>query len=503
MINTAILACVLPLLVPGGDRIEGVASTIEPQAVSSPSRVSEPSTTTAIPANLGSRIRPLQESDASPPDEPLRWWDFANTRDALSPSRFGLTFGGGLGMIDAGSPYTLRNGELAAGINLMNWDRNPGDVDIVEGTLQLALGLFDRAEVFVRFSPKLRTNSVGMDPLNWPIPPLDLFVDTYPSAAVRNEPYFLYAQEFPYKTYPYLTTNIDPPGNGAFATSSGDTVLGFKVNVSSEDRGDWGGFGIRAYLEMPTETPGYNSLETWKKRAGVSGKNDAGVDLLFAKKAGEAEILVNLGYRYTGNPDRGLRVQRVNSGATEFEDFLVGEPIESGLDLRDEIDFIFGATFPLFEFPRQKGELWFIGEFSYTRYIGAGTPTERLVHPAEMRLGLQYNPPFARSLSFGFAWQLLFNDAGDGDTRVTSFSTPDGRGDINFGDVVDPDLGREVEQYFLERGATFSENSAKLFSTNNPAFDGWRNVSTAPQTIVGQGGGAALFYMTFRFTQLW
>ena len=111
--------------------------------------------------------------------------------------------------------------------------------------------------------------------------------------------------------------------------------------------------------------------------------------------------------------------------------------------------------------------------------------------------------PFARSISLGFVWQLLFNDAGDGGTRVTNFLTPDGRGDVNFGDLVDFDTAAEVQEYFRERGATFSEGSAKVFATNNPAFDHWRNVSPEPQLIVGQGGGAALFFLTWRIAKLW
>jgi hypothetical protein len=76
-------------------------------------------------------------------------------------------------------------------------------------------------------------------------------------------------------------------------------------------------------------------------------------------------------------------------------------------------------------------------------------------------------------------------------------------GDINFSELVDPGLSEEVKPYFTDRGATFSYNSSKVFSTNNPAFDGWRNISTEPVRIIGQGGGNWIVYITWRIASLW
>jgi len=433
LIRIALLASVLPFIAPAGGAYEDLTP-----AITAAARAVVQQAAAELPAAELPITQPRHTSDATPvsfdagndkageaQDETLSFLDFTNTREALRPTRFGLSVGGGIGMIRTGSPYTLRKGELATGINVMNFDRYPGDVDVVEGMLQFALGVTDRIELFARVSPTLRTNSVGQDPVNWPIPPLDLFVDTYPNPAVRSEPYFMFAQEFPYKTYPYWSTNIDPPGNGAFATSTGDNLFGLKFNLVSEDQGAWGGFGIRPYVELSTETPGYNNIDTYADRAGSAGKTDLGIDFLFSKTKGAAEILLNLGYKHIGDPKRGLRVQLVNSGAVDPADFLVGDPIETILDLRDEVALDFGITFPLVKFSDYAGEL------------------------------------------------------------------------------VDADFSEEVKQYFLQRGATFSENSAKVFATDNPAFDGWRNISGDPQTVIGRGGGAALFFLTWRIAQLW
>jgi hypothetical protein len=426
---------------------------------------------------------------------------FAEHSEEHRPSRFNLSVNGGTGLMRTVSPYTLKSGEVAAAISIMNYDRYPADVDFVEFLVQGSIGLPGRTEFYFRASPTFRSNSVAQDPIGYPVPPLDLFVDVYPTEALRQEPYFLYAQEVPYKTYFVDGITIRPPGDGAFASSTGDLVLGLKVNLFSEDRGDFLGFGVRGYAEFPTETPAYN-VPNWRDYAGVSGERDYGFNLLFSKMLRRAEVLVDLGYKKIGDPSRGLRVQFVNSAFDDPEHFLVGDPIERGLDLHDILSVGAGMTVPAFglgPFP-----VWFMSEFSYERYVGNGTSVERLVHPAEMRLGLQSNLPFYKAVSFGFAWQLTFNDAGDGGQRWNNFVTASGdQGDINFSELVDPDLSETVRHYFTDRGATFSDASSKVFSTDNTAFDDWRNISTDPQVIVGQGGGAALFFLTWHIGSAW
>ena len=96
------------------------------------------------------------------------------------------------------------------------------------------------------------------------------------------------------------------------------------------------------------------------------------------------------------------------------------------------------------------------------------------------------------------AFQLLLNDGGNGDLRTTFLRTPDGKGDINFGENVDPRISADVEAFLASRGGTFSPSSSKVFSTNNPDFDAWRNIVTAPQQIISQGNGNILAFITWR-----
>jgi hypothetical protein len=182
-----------------------------------------------------------------------------------------------------------------------------------------------------------------------------------------------------------------------------------------------------------------------------------------------------------------------NSPAT----FLIGDPVDIPLSLSNELRISMGWSVPIFHY--YKSYWWLVSEFNHTHYVGSHTPTERLVHPAEVAVGIQSNFPWYRAISLGATWQLLLNDGGKGQNRSTAFQTPDGRGDINFGELMnDPELTTAVETYLQSRGASFSEASSKVFSTNNPAFDAWRNITVAPGKIQSQGHTNILVFLTWR-----
>jgi hypothetical protein len=410
------------------------------------------------------------------------------------PTRFNITPIGGTGLVQAVSPYTLAAGEGAVGASVLNFDRDPGDIDLFEFGAQGAVGLPKRTEVFFRVMPWLRANSANLDPLRFPVPPLDLFVDTYPTPADRSGPKFLFPPTLPYKTY----NPVNLTETGAFSSGHGDSVFGAKVNLLSEDRGNSFGLGVRGYIEVPTETPLYNvPYPAFRNLAGVSGKNNYGGDLLFARTWKAGEFVANLGYKQTGDPDRGLRVQMVDSSQTDPIKFLVGDPVNIPLLLSNELRISTGWSMPLFHY--YKSYWWLITEFNHTHYVGSHTPTERLVHPAEVSAGIQSNFPWYRNVSVGVMWQLLLNDGGKGQDRSTAFKTPDGRGDINFGELMNnPQLTADVESFLQSRGASFSEGSSKVFATDNPAFDAWRNITVAPGKIQSQGHTNALAFITWR-----
>lgn len=409
------------------------------------------------------------------------------------PTRFNATVNGGSGLVQAISPDTLPSGGAVIGAAVMNFDRDPGDIDLFQYSFQGAVGFGKRTEVFMRIMPWSRANSAHLDPARFPVPPLDLFIDTYPTSALRSRPYFLYIPTLPYKTY--NTANLTE--TGAFSSSTGNNIFGVKVNLRSQDRARNVGIGVRGFVEIPTETPQYNApYPVFRVVNGASGKINYGGDLLFGRTWKASELLANIGYKQTGNPDRGLRIQMVDSSKTTPSEFLVGDPVSVPLRLSNEIRISTGWTVPLFHY--YKAYWWLVAEFNHTHYVGSHTPTERLVHPAEVSLGIQSNFPWYKAVSVGAAWQLLLNNAGKGKERTTAFQTSDGRGDINFSELLDnAALSSQVEAYLQSRGATFSEASSKVFSTNNPAFDSWRNIPTNPSLIQSEGHTNILAFITW------
>jgi hypothetical protein len=415
--------------------------------------------------------------------------DLARTR----PTRFNASFTGGSGLIQTVSPDTLSPGEGVVGASVMNFDRDPGDIDLFEYSFQGAIGLWRRTEFFMRVMPWMRANSAHQEPVRFPVPPVDLFVDTYPTPALRSGPIFMFVPSLPYKTF----NPTNKTETGAFSESTGDNLFGLKVNLRSQDRGDAFGIGVRGFIEIPTETPRYNApYPQFRRHNGVSGEINYGGELLLGRTWKASELLLNIGYKQTGNPDRGLRIQMVDSSQTAADRFLVGDPVEVPLDLSNEIRLGAGWTVPLFHY--YKSYWWLVAEFNHTRYVGNHIPTERLVHPAEIALGIQSNVPWFKSISVGAAWQLLLNNAGKGKQRTTSLQTPDGRGDINFSEILDnPILTADVTSFLASRGATFSEGSNRVFSTNNPAFDTWRNIPVSSATIQSEGHTNILAFITW------
>jgi hypothetical protein len=229
---------------------------------------------------------------------------------------------------------------------------------------------------------------------------------------------------------------------------------------------------------------------------GVSGKVNFGGDFLFGRKWKRTEFIANVGYKQTLDPDRGLRVQMVDSSQTAPDKFLVGDPVEMPLKLSNELRLSAGWTVPLFHY--YKAYWWLVAEFNHTHYVGSHTPTERLVHPSEVSLGMQSNVPWYKAVSIGAAWQLLLNNGGKGQQRTTSLKTADGRGDINFSEILgNPTLTAEVENYLESRGATFTSASNKVFSTNNPAFDNWRNIPVTSALVQSEGHTNILAFVTW------
>jgi len=45
---------------------------------------------------------------------------------------------------------------------------------------------------------------------------------------------------------------------------------------------------------------------------------------------------------------------------------------------------------------------------------------------------------------------------------------------------------------------TLASDRSKIFATNNPAFDDWRNIPSGPGPVISQGHNAAILFINFR-----
>ena len=426
---------------------------------------------------------------------PVGLADDTERRKEKRPTQFNLSFSGSGGLIRSVRPDVLAPAEAGIGFQYMNFDRDPGDTDFLYWSLHGAIGLPGRLELFFRVYSHVTSNSDNLDPLRFPVPPLELVVDTFPTLAVRTPPFFNFSQEAPFKNYWVPGVQAQPALAFPFSRSSGDRIVGLKFSGLSEAREQRFGLGFQGYVELPGERPSSTSLD-WRDRIGTSGKPDFGLDVLFSKEFPRGEVLCNLGYRRIGDPNLGIRTQLINSGATRPEDFLVSGPIESRLDLKDQLRLVIGTSVAAFRLRNQQ--FWLLGEVFHERFIGSGTQVQRLVHPVDLTLGLQLNPRNSSWFSFGVAWQKYLNSGGTGGRQVSPFVSPGGASDVNFSLLSDPQIAQQVTSYLAARGLNFPTGNSRVLASNNPAFDSWRNIPSRPGTIDSRGHSAFILFMTVR-----
>ena len=130
------------------------------------------------------------------------------------------------------------------------------------------------------------------------------------------------------------------------------------------------GLGVRGYVEIPTESPSYN-VENWRYAAGVPGKTDVGWNVLFSKRVRQFEIVVDGGLKHVGDPEQGLRVQLVDSSRWGTPGFVVGTPVDTKLDLHNQLTLNVGSSIRLISLNGMQ--FWLLGEVGYLRYVGGGT----------------------------------------------------------------------------------------------------------------------------------
>lgn len=344
------------------------------------------------------------------------------------------TVTGATGLFTVYDASTLKKGEFNVGFFANNYDRDPGDVDIMQYPVNFAVGITDKLELFVN-------------------------TDTY-QRLISNAPFELSGTLFPGLTQPQGTFGLggiktsfpgipstDPrffPLNGAPVSGAlvGGILPGLpqtgSIQIFDQATGrNKPGFAVPGYL---------NDFPFLGKGGGGVGNVTYGAKYRFTSQDAPVGLAVVGWVRSPTvfaasylNKERGGRLaQGSGAGATDFGIFLVSslrksivsthfnfgfvhanDPQAKGfklLDRSDSVVFAGGIDVPVTQYAQ------LIGEGSFVYYIGDATPNLNRVNPADVVVGARFFPFGNKEkhrilFSLGGGYRYFLNNSGGDDER--------------------------------------------------------------------------------------
>ncbi len=263
---------------------------------------------------------------------------------------------GTTGLFKTWDAETLRKGEANFSAGFDHFNRDPGELVIKRVPAALAIGIVDRLEFFefIDVQKRVRTySSLVYRVPNGGTP--------RPAQTLLGRTYFTNAAPF-----------IDVP----IATGRGDTTLGGKLNLFSQERGQPLGLAIAGFVTLPGQkTP------TGLDRGLSTGDYQGGLMYLFSRRAGRiAQLHFNTGLNFVKSPEFGNI-----------------KPAQ----LQNEYLYRGGAAFPTY------GTIQVIAEVVGKTYFGKGrTPGLNPRSPVDVIVGLRGYPKEWMSLGAGYQASL-------------------------------------------------------------------------------------------------
>lgn len=338
------------------------------------------------------------------------------------------TVSGATGLFTVYDSSTLKRGEFNVGFFANNYDRDPGDVDIMQYPVNIAFGVTDRVEVFLQTDGYQRVISNAPFELSGPLFPglfrqqgsfgLDGVNINFPELSQTNPQFFplngapisgavvggvlpglpqtgsrpifdpvlginkpgFFAPGF-LNDFPFLGK-----GGGVLGSASFGTKISFRP-----ERGV--GFAILGIVKVPTVPAG---ALFQKERGGRlaqgsgAGATDFGVFLITSLRRGLVSTHLNFGYVHANDPQsRGFEL----------------------LDRSDSLIFSAGVDVPINRYVQ------LIGEATYNYYVGEATPTLNRPNPVDVLAGARFYP-FGKDenrrflFSFGGGYRYFANNSG-------------------------------------------------------------------------------------------
>lgn len=339
------------------------------------------------------------------------------------------TVTGATGLFTVYDSSTLKKGEFNLGIFANNYDRDPGDVDIMQYPVNLAVGATDRLELFVNVDTYQRLISGTPFELSGPLfpslsqPPGTFSFASVPGSRASDDetPGF-----FPLDGAPVsgaLVGGILPglPNTGfqplldrrtgrvkpAFfipgylndfpflargGGTTGNVTFGAKFRINSQDSPI--GAALVGIVRIPTVFA--NALRL-KERGGRltmgsgAGKPDFGGFLIISPRFGTVSTHINVGFMRNGDPETA-------------DEILI--------DRADTLIVAGGIDVPVGRYAQ------LIGELTYQQYVGRQTPNLNQVNPLDVVVGARFFP-FGKQegrrflFSLGGGYRYFLNNAGD------------------------------------------------------------------------------------------
>lgn len=338
------------------------------------------------------------------------------------------TVSGATGLFTVYDSSTLKKGEINVGFFANNYDRDPGDVDIMQFPVNFAVGVTNRLELFLQTDGSQRVISNAPFELSGPLfpglsqpqgsffldgvkvnfPDLDTNPRFFPlsnapvSGAIfggvlpglpqtGSRPIFdpqLNANKPGFMVPGYLN---DFPFLGKGGNTLGNTTFGAKFRFTEDNRGV--GFALLTLVRVPTVPAG---ALFQKDRGGRltqgsgAGATDFGLFLITSLRKGLVSTHLNFGYLHANDPkSRNFKL----------------------LDRSDSLLFSAGVDVPINKY------IQLIGETTATYYIGDATKNLNRINPVDVVAGARFYPFGKREdrrflLSFGGAYRYFTNNSG-------------------------------------------------------------------------------------------
>lgn len=291
------------------------------------------------------------------------------------------TVTGGTGLFTVYDASTLKKGEYNFGFFVNNYDREPGDVDITQGILNVGFGVTDRLEVFAASVFRQQLVSGSPDELKG-------FNALGPGSITIVPRLAGSGPAFNFATLPGGYLN-DHPFFGRSFVKVGNTTVGAKYRFTSQD--SWLGVALLGFAQISsfrpsTEFPGNGSGLIDGAGAGAT---DYGVMLAVTPRLGRASFNMNAGYVKTGDP-------KVN-------DIKL-------VDRRDKVIAAIGFDYAYNQYVQ------FISELTSDIYVGSGTPNVNPVNPVDVTVGARFTPLGKDRkffMSLGGAYRYMLNNSNE------------------------------------------------------------------------------------------